>query len=108
VDDPEPLGKIASEAPYYWPGWRRYFAALDRLNRRSEAVRELRALLHEQPFRAASWAMLGDMLAKDYDYPQAISAFSEAASLDVHDEESRQRVVILKRSRVPEPFASKE
>ena len=108
VNDPEPLGKVAAEAPYYWPGWRRYFAALDRFNRRSESIRELRVLLHEQPFRAESWAMLGDMLAKDYDYPQAIFAFSEAARLDVHDEESRQRVAILKRSPVPEPFAPKD
>jgi tetratricopeptide (TPR) repeat protein len=102
VDDPEALRKILSEAPYYWPSWRRYFAASDRPNIRSGAIRELRAFLNEQPFRAESWAMLGDLLAKEYSYPEAIAAFSQATKFDVHDEESRKRIEILKR--MPDPW----
>ena len=68
----------------------------------------MRAFLEKQPFRAESWAVLGDLLAKEHDYPQAIAAFSEATKLDVHDEESRQRMAILERSPAPEPVASKE
>ena len=38
VDDPKPLREVALQAPNHWPGWRRYFAALERVDRRSEAV----------------------------------------------------------------------
>ena len=108
VDDPKPLREVALQATNYWPGWRRYFAALERVDRRTEAVRQLRAFLETQPFRAESWAMLGDLLAKEHDYPQAIAAFTEATKLDVHDDESRQRIAILERSPAPEAPAPKE
>ena len=79
--------------------WRRYIAELDRTDRRRDALRELRAFLERQSFRAESWAVLGDLLAKEHDSPRAITAFTEAMRLDVHEEEARQRIAFLERMR---------
>jgi tetratricopeptide (TPR) repeat protein len=92
------LAEAALGAPDHWPTWRRYIAELERAGRRADALRELRTFLSRQSFRAESWAMLGDLLGKEHDYPRAIAAFTEATELDVHDEESRQRLAILKRT----------
>lgn len=96
------LREAALAAPTHWPTWRRYLTELDRADRRVDALRELRTFLERQSFRAESWAMLGDLLAKERDYPRAIAAFEEAATLDVHDVETRKRIAILKRT-PPEP-----
>ena len=95
------LREAAMAAPTHWPVWRRYIAELDRTDRRADAIRELRVFLERQSFRAESWAMLGDLLAKEHDVPRAMEAFTEAARLDVHDEESRGRLAILHRSQAP-------
>ena len=92
------LREAALAAPNHWPTWRRYIGELDRANRRVDALRELHDFLDRQSFRAESWAMLGDLLAKEHDYPRAITAFTEATELDVHDEESRQRIAIIRRT----------
>lgn len=92
------LREAAESAPFYWPAWRRYFAELDRSDRRAEAIRELRAFLERQPFRAESWAMLGDLLAKERDNSAAAAAFIEATRRDVHDAESHHRIAILERT----------
>ena len=92
------LRDAAMVAPTHWPVWRRYIAELDRTDRRADAIHELRAFLERQSFRAESWAMLGDLLSKERDAPHAMGAFTEAARLDVHDEESRQRVAIMRRT----------
>ena len=91
------LREAALAVPNHWPTWRRYLAELDGADRRADALRELRGFLERQNFRAESWAMLGDLLAKEHDYPRAMAAFTEATELDVHDEESRQRLAILRR-----------
>ena len=95
------LREAALAAPTHWPAWRRYLAELDRTDRRAEALRELRVFLERQSFRAESWAMLGDLLAKEHDTPRAIAAFTEAKRLDVHDAESRTRLGILERTPAP-------
>ena len=95
------LREAALAVPDHWPVWRRYIAELDRADRRGEAIRELRAFLDRQSFRAESWAMLGDLLAKEHDYPRAIAAFTEATELDLHDAESRGRIAILQRTPAP-------
>ena len=95
------LREAAMAAPTNWPVWRRYILELDRANRRADAIRELRAFLDRQSFRAESWAMLGDLLAKEHDLPRAIAAFTEATELDVHDAESRGRMAILQRTPAP-------
>ncbi len=95
------LHEAALAAPANWPTWRRYIAELDHANRRVDALRELRTFLDRQSFRAESWAMLGDLLAREHDYPRAITAFTEATELDVHDEESRQRLAIIRRTPAP-------
>ncbi len=102
-DDPALLREAAMQAPGFWPGWRRYFTALDRAKRRADAERELRAFLAGQPYRAEPWAMLGGFLAEDHDNAGAIAAFAEAARLDVHDDESRARMSILGRTPAPAP-----
>ena len=92
------LRDAAMIAPTHWPVRRRYIAELDRTNRRADAIRELRAFLERQSFRAESWAMLGDLLVNERDYPRAMAAFTEATLLDVHDAESRARTGILQRT----------
>lgn len=97
--DPVPeLRQAAREAPRSWPVWRRYFLALAQTNRRVQAITELGAFLNEQSFRAESWALLGDFLAAEHDYPRAVAAFEEATRLDVHDNEPRQRIAIIRRT----------
>ncbi|MEO7319646.1 MAG: hypothetical protein ABIZ56_11710 [Chthoniobacteraceae bacterium] len=91
------LREAAMAAPDHWPTWRRYIAELDLANRRVDALRELRGFMDRASFRAESWAMLGDLLAKEHDYPRAIAAFTEATELDVHDDESRLRLALLRR-----------
>ena len=95
------LREAALAAPTHWAVWRRYIAELDRTNRRVDALRELRVFLERQSFRAESWAMLGDLLAKEHDDPRAMAAFTEATRLDVHDAESRERIAILQRTPPP-------
>ncbi len=92
------LRDAAVAAQNHWPTWRRYIGELDRAERRVDAIRELSGFLDRQSFRAESWAMLGDLLAKERDDPRAIAAFTEAAELDVHDGESRARIAILRRT----------
>ena len=70
------LREAALAAPTNWPTWRRYIAELDRADRRVDALRELRTFLDRQSFRGESWAMLGDLLAKEHDYPRALAVFT--------------------------------
>ena len=49
------------------------------------AVKELRAFLVEQPFRAESWHLLGDVLELVGQRETATRAYAEAARRDVHD-----------------------
>ena len=95
------MREAALAAPTHWPVWRRYIVELDKTGRRADALRELRSFLDRQSFRAESWAMLGDLQAKEHDQPRARAAFTEATELDVHDDASRQRLAILKRTPAP-------
>ena len=88
---------VAESTPRNWPVWRRYADELARADRRADAIRELRAFLDRESFRAESWAMLGDLLAKEHDYANAIAAFTEATKLDVHDVESAKNIAIARR-----------
>ena len=98
ADSTPMLREAALAAPTNWPVWRRYISELERADRRGDAIRELRSFLERQSFRAESWAMLGDLLAKEHDSPRAMAAFTEATELDVHDAESRGRIAILRRT----------
>ena len=92
------LREAALASPANWIVWRRYIAELDRTGRRAAALSELRTFLERQSFRAESWAILGDLLVREHDYPHAIAAFTEAARRDVHDADSRTRLVIAQRT----------
>ena len=94
--DATPAMKAASEAmPLNWHFRKRYLTALTQTGKSELALRELRTLLAEQPFRSDSWKMLGDLLSRARQPAAAARAFSEAARLDVHDIESAERARIL-------------
>ncbi len=102
----------ADAAPKNWFYRERYFTALVHAGKLSQAARELGAFLREQPFRADSWKMLGDILARQRQRDAAMAAYEEAVRLDVHHEEARRLARILAQSASakdsqPEPPADK-
>lgn len=78
------LREAARLAPKNWEIQKRYITDLDERGETAEAVRELRALLERQPFRADSWEMLGKLLVKIHRPDLAAAAHARAAELDVH------------------------
>ena len=93
--DATPAMKAAAEAmPLNWLFRKRYLTALTQTGKSDIAMRELSAFLAEQPFRGDSWKMLGDLLSKARQHSAASRAFTQAARLDVHDVEARERARI--------------
>jgi len=78
------LRQAAEHAPNNWPLRQRYIKALDERGQTAGAVRELRAFLERQAFRADSWRMLSRLLEKQGDREHAAAAAAQAALLDVH------------------------
>ena len=84
------LREAALLHPRFWPVRKRY---IDHLIERgqagapqelAEALRELRAVLSDQPFRSETWQMLGVVLEKTGSRELAQTAFAEADRLDWH------------------------
>ena len=82
-DSGDLLRQAVALQPRNWPIRKRHLAHLDQTGRTAEAARELRDFLKEQPFRAESWAMLGDFLEKLGQTDAANVARGQAAQRDV-------------------------
>ena len=86
-----PLDQALALRPRDWRLRRRRVAFLREAGRQTEAVHELTVFLREQPFRAESWELLGDLLV-DLGQPRATRrAYRRAAALDVHNLRARQK-----------------
>jgi len=82
--DPIPGYRAAAElAPLNWPLRRRYLAALAQTGRVPDAARELRAFLAGQDFRADSWLLLAELLARMNEPALSAAARAEARRRDV-------------------------
>jgi tetratricopeptide (TPR) repeat protein len=92
-DSGELLREAVAASPKSWAMRERWLEYLDGCGRTPEAVRELTALLDREPFRAASWRMLGRMLEKLGQPAEARIAYEEAAARDVRDASSRAKVL---------------
>jgi hypothetical protein len=78
------LRLAAHIGPPAWAIERRYVRALDENGRTEDAVAELRALLQTDWYRAESWQLLSDCLAKLDRKSEAALALAEARAYDVH------------------------
>ena len=78
------LKKSALASPKIWSVQKRYITYLDQRGQTLEAISELRALLEREPFRADSWKLLADLLAKIGRPGFAAAARERAGELDVH------------------------
>ncbi|MDQ2867302.1 MAG: tetratricopeptide repeat protein [Verrucomicrobiota bacterium] len=67
-----------------WKIERRYVTALEQSGARDKAIAELRATLVLQWYRAETWQLLGEELAKAGRTSEAASALAEAHDFDVH------------------------
>jgi len=81
------LGRLrlaAHTGPPAWSVERRYVRALDQTGRTGGAVAELQTVLETDWYRAESWQLLSDCLAKIDRKSEAALALAEARAYDVH------------------------
>ena len=78
------LRLAAHIGPPAWSIEQRYVRALDQNGRSETAIAELRALLQTDWYRAESWQLLSDCLAKLDRKSEAALALTEARAYDVH------------------------
>ena len=91
------LETAAALAPDRWPIRRRHLEAIEKSGQREETIRRLRMELAAEPFRAETWSWLGDLLTQARKTEESLAAFQRATELDVHDNESRERIGIIRR-----------
>lgn len=86
------LREAAQIPPARWAAWQRYLVHLAERGELPRAIHELRELVRRQPWRAASWRMLGDLWLRASQTESARRAFRRAAELDVRDVYSREKL----------------
>jgi tetratricopeptide (TPR) repeat protein len=74
----------AHTGPPNWSIEKRYVKLLDETGATAAAIKELRACLQTQWYRAESWQMLGELHAKLGHASQAAAALAQARAYDVH------------------------
>lgn len=77
------LREAATVNPRFWPVRKAYIACLIERGEMRTALEELRAVLADQPFRAETWEMLGNVADKIGNRTLAQSAYAEADRRDV-------------------------
>lgn len=82
-------------APRHWGIRKRWLEHLDERGQTAEAARELRDFLGRESFRSESWLLLGNFLEKLAQPAAAVTAYEQAAALDVRDPLSRARLAEL-------------
>lgn len=82
-DPVERLREAAAADPRFWPVRKRYIARLLERGEAAPALRELRAVVGEQPYRAETWGMLAQAAQAIGRPDLAESANARAAALDV-------------------------
>ena len=77
------LREAAAVNPRFWPVHKRAIAHLIKQGEMAAALAELRAVLADQPFRAETWEMLGEVAGKIGNPALAKAAYAEADRRDV-------------------------
>lgn len=77
------LREAAAVNPRFWPVRKRYIASLIDRGEIGAALKELHAVLADQPFRAETWEMLGCVAEKIGNPALAKTAYNEADRRDV-------------------------
>ena len=78
------LAKAASLEPDNWDIQSTYIKTLADSGRIPEAIQSLRALLDKQPWRAASWKLMAQLLVRDGRPDLAVFPLGKAHAYDVH------------------------
>jgi tetratricopeptide (TPR) repeat protein len=78
------LRLAARLGPPNWEIERRYIKALAESGFAEKAIAELSTCLTNEPYRAESWQMMGELLQKTGRPNEAAMTLAEAASLDIH------------------------
>ena len=99
ADTGDMLRKAAEVAPRNWPVRQRYVEYLMERGSLEAALHELRGFIEAHPFRGESWKLLGTLLERMRTPDLALTAYQQAAELDVHDEESRKALRRLEAER---------
>ena len=84
------LRQASELSPNMWSVRRRYILGFVQTGNLAGAITELRGLLDQQPYRAESWHLLGDLLQKAGERDLSRRAYAQAADYDVHDDKARE------------------
>jgi Flp pilus assembly protein TadD len=95
TDRTDLLAEAAAESPRNWPMQKRYILHLAERGDLAGAIDATRHLLEDQPFRADSWLVLGDLLQGISRFDLARHAYQQAAAYDVHDSVARAKLASL-------------
>ena len=86
------LQEAAEIAPEDWAVQKRYIMHLGERGQVVAAITALRAVAADQPWRAETWRLLGDLWVHDHQFDFAADAYQKAIRLDVHDDETPQKL----------------
>jgi tetratricopeptide (TPR) repeat protein len=89
------LREAIAAAPANWSIRKRHLEYLIERGDLGPASSELGAFLEKYPFRAESWALLGQIQDRAGDKQRATIAYQEATRRDVRDEKTRARLRAL-------------
>ena len=89
------LREALALAPKNWSIRKQYLEDLGARGQQERAIRELSAFLETADFRGDSWKLMGRLLESIHRSADALTAYREAAARDVHDDETRARIVAL-------------
>jgi predicted Zn-dependent protease len=78
------LRLAARTGPPNWSIERRYVKVLDETGATAQAISELQACLRREWYRAESWKLLSQLLAKSGRRDEALHALNQARAYDVH------------------------
>ena len=86
------LKEAAEIAPENWPVQKRYIMHLGERGQVVAAITAARAVANDQPWRADTWRLLGDLWVHVHQFDSAAHAYRKAIDLDVHDDETPRKL----------------
>lgn len=82
------LQQAAALAPWDWSIQKQYIGHLGERGQVVAAIVACRRVAGDQPWRADTWRLLGDLWTHVHEYNSAVHAYRKAIAYDVHDEET--------------------
>jgi Flp pilus assembly protein TadD len=95
------LENSALLAPRDWPIRKRLILHYAERGQNVAAMTSLRAIVADQPWRADAWKLLGDFWLRLRQPDSAARAYTKAVQLDVHDDDSAQKLAALRSQESP-------